>query len=356
MRSHTTPEREPVDLSLIDCDVHQMWADPEEVVQHLPPHWQDRGIDVPTNPWPSPVGLMRDDAHAAAGPAGSDPELMREQHIDPYDVEYVVLNATGMLTLGVTPNEDYAAALASAQNDWLVERWLERDDCFKGGLVVPPQAPRRAADEIDRLGDHPDIVQVQMSSVGRTPYGRREHWPIYEAAANHDLPVALHIGPEGMGTSPPHTPAGYPSSYFERHALTSTSLMGQLTSMLLEGVFEEFDLDLVLTEGGFSWLPYLRWRLDKDWRGLREQTPWLERPPSEYITEHVRVTTQPLPEPDDPEHLRWMLELVDARETVLFASDYPHWDADDPRLAFPSLPEDLERRIFRENAAELYGL
>jgi len=356
MSSHTTPGREAADLSLIDCDVHQMWADPDEVVRHLPDHWQGRGVDVPTSPWPSPVGLMRDDAHAAGSPAGSDPELMREQHIDPYDVEYVVLNATGMLTLGVTPNEDYATALASAQNDWLVDRWLERDDCFKGGLVVPPQAPRRAADEIDRLGDHPDIVQVQMSSVGRTPYGRREHWPIYEAAAKHDLPVALHIGPEGMGTSPPHTPAGYPSSYFERHALTSTSLMGQLTSLLLEGVFEKFDLDLVLTEGGFSWLPYLRWRLDKDWRGLREQTPWLERPPSEYITEHVRVTTQPLPEPDNPDHLRWMLEMIDAREAVLFASDYPHWDADDPRLAFPSLPDDLERRIFRDNAAELYGL
>ena len=225
MSSHTTPGHGTTDLSLIDCDVHQMWADPGEVVQYLPTHWQGRGIDVPANPWPSPVGLMRDDANAAGGPAGSDPELMREQHIEPYDVEYVVLNATGMLTLGVTPNEGYAAALASAQNDWLVERWLERDDCFKSGLVVPPQAPRRAADEIDRLGDHPDIVQVQMSSVGRTPYGRREHWPIYEAAARHDLPVALHIGPEGMGTSPPHTPAGYPSSYFERHALTSTSLM-----------------------------------------------------------------------------------------------------------------------------------
>jgi predicted TIM-barrel fold metal-dependent hydrolase len=355
-QSASTGERTAADLSLIDCDVHQMWGHPDEVVQYLPDHWQARGIDVPTNPWPSPVGLMRDDASPESGIAGSDPALMREQHIDPYDIEYAILNATGMLTLGVTPNEHYAAALAKAQNDWLREHWLEQAECFKGGLVVAPQAPQRAAEEIERLGDHPDIVQVQMSSVSRTPYGRREYWPIYEAAAAHDLPVALHIGPEGMGTSSPHTAAGYPSSYFERHVLTSASLMGQLTSLLLNGVFEKFGLDLVLIEGGFSWLPYLRWRLDKDWRGLREQTPWLDRPPSAYITDHVYLTTQPLPEPTDPAHLRQMFDMIDAHETVMFASDYPHWDADDPRAAFPPLEADLERQIFRDTAAELYGL
>lgn len=87
---------------------------------------------------------MRDDGGPESGaPAGSDPELMREQHIDPYDIEHVILNATGMLTLGVTPNEDYAAPLASAHNDWLVDYWLEAGDCFKGGLVVAPQAPNR---------------------------------------------------------------------------------------------------------------------------------------------------------------------------------------------------------------------
>lgn len=344
-------------LSLVDCDVHQMWTTNEELTQYLPDHWQGRGFSVPQNPWPSPVGLMRDDAWPEGGGLpGSDPETMREQHLDPHDVEYAILNATGMLSLGTEPNEKYAADLARAHNDWLCEHWLAADDRFKAGVVVAPQAPQRAAEEIERLGDHDDIVQVQMSSVARTPYGRREYWPIYEAAAKHDLPIGLHIGPEGFGTSHPHTPAGYPSSYFERHVLTSTSLMGQLTSMLLQGVFEQFGVDLVMMEGGFSWLPYFRWRLDKDWKGLRDETPWLERPPSEYITDHVRMTTQPLPEPDDPQHLLHMFDMIDAHETVMFASDYPHWDADDPRLAFPSMPDDLRERIFRENAAELYGL
>ncbi len=344
------------DTSLIDCDVHQMWKHPSEITDRLPDHYQYRGYDVPQNPWPSPVGLMRDDARPERGMAGSDPELMAEQLLDPYDVEYAICNATGMLSLGVIPNADYATELARAYNDWLVETWLDYDDRFRGALAVAPQDPERAAEEVDRLGGEEGIVQVQLSSVGGNPYGERQYWPIFEAAERHGLPVGIHIGPEGFGTSHPHTPAGYPQTYFERHTLTSTSVMGHLVSTTLNGVFQQFpDLNLVLMEGGFSWLPYFLWRLDKDWKGLRRQTPWLDCPPSEVIKEHVRFTTQPLPEPGS-EDLLSMFDLIDAERTLLFSSDYPHWDADDPRQAFPEMDDHLRRRIFAENARELYDL
>jgi predicted TIM-barrel fold metal-dependent hydrolase len=42
---------------------------------------------------------------------------------------------------------------------------------------------------------------------------------------------------------------------------------------------------------------------------------------------------------------------------VLFASDYPHWDADQPDDAFPvTLTDELARKIYFANAAALYGL
>jgi len=345
------------DLAVIDCDVHHMWARNEDITQFLPDHYEYRGFNVPQNPWPSPVGLMRDDAWPEdGGLPGSDPETMIEQHLDPHNVEYAMLNSTGMLSLGTTPNADYAAELARACNEWTREYFLEQDDRFVAGLTVAPQAPRRAAEEIRRLGDDPQFVQVQLSSVSDSPYGEQQYWPIYEAAEEMDLPVGMHIGPEGFGISHPHTAAGYPSTYFERHTLTSASLMGQLTSMLLQGVLEKFDIEVVMMEGGFSWLPYLQWRLDKNWKGLRKQTPWLEKRPSEYIREQFRFTTQPIPEPD-PQELLWMFEMIDAEETLLFSSDYPHWDADSPRQAFPSgMDEDLERNVFHDTAAELYGL
>jgi predicted TIM-barrel fold metal-dependent hydrolase len=48
--------------------------------------------------------------------------------------------------------------------------------------------------------------------------------------------------------------------------------------------------------------------------------------------------------------------MLDAGRTLLFSSDYPHWDFDDPFAAFDGVPETLRRRIYFENATELYGL
>jgi len=50
-----------------------------------------------------------------------------------------------------------------------------------------------------------------------------------------------------------------------------------------------------------------------------------------------------------------MLGMMHAEKTVVFASDYPHWDFDNPLMAFNFFPPDLKRRIFVDNALGLYG-
>ena len=41
------------------------------------------------------------------------------------------------------------------------------------------------------------------------------------------------------------------------------------------------------------------WRLDTYWKALRSEVPWVKRPPSEYVADHVRLATQPIERPDD---------------------------------------------------------
>ena len=106
-----------------------------------------------------------------------------------------------------------------------------------------------------------------------------------------------------------------------------------VSSMVLEGVFAHAPaLRVVLIEAGFAWLPSLAWRLDRAWARLRAETPAVDRPPSAIIRDHFWLTTQPMEEPDEAGHLRDTIEWI-GWDRLLFATDYPHWDYDDPQQA-----------------------
>ena len=68
---------------------------------------------------------------------------------------------------------------------------------------------------------------------------------------------------------------------------------------------------------------------------MRSEVPHLKKKPSEYIRQHIWVTTQPMEEPEDRQHLFDTMEWI-GWDRLLFASDYPHWDFDDPFRAFPA--------------------
>jgi predicted TIM-barrel fold metal-dependent hydrolase len=83
--------------------------------------------------------------------------------------------------------------------------------------------------------------------------------------------------------------------------------------------------------------------------------PHLKRAPSEYLRDHVWISTQPMEEPEDKAHLADIIEWI-GEDKVMFASDYPHWDFDDPFIAVPAgLGEARRRKIFSGNAMALYG-
>jgi uncharacterized protein len=112
----------------------------------------------------------------------------------------------------------------------------------------------------------------------------------------------------------------------------------------------------LFAEFGTTWLPFVMWRMDQEYRANREDVPWLTRPPSEYIRESVRLTTQPLEEPADPTDLHKVLGAIDAADLLLYSSDYPHHDFDNPRIVLRKFPEEWRERIFYANAHAFYGL
>ncbi|MCW2721780.1 amidohydrolase family protein [Pseudonocardia sp.] len=345
--------------ALVDCDIHNELA-PGSLDPYLPDRWRhydqtygQRG----DGGFPYPKGApnaARADAWPPSGlPAGADLEFMREQHLDPLEIEYGILNC--LTKANRQQNPGYAAALCRAVNEWQIAEWLEKEPRLRAGISVPYEDPQLAAAEIDRAAGHPGFVQVLLLVRTDEPLGRRRYRPILEAAVRHHLPIGIHFG---GGRANPLTSAGWPSFYIEDHTAMAQAFQAQVISMVVEGVFEEFPtLRVVLIEGGFGWLPSLMWRLDKHWARLRDEVPHLTRPPSAYIREHFWVTTQPIEEPPEREDLLTVFDHMGGVEKIMFSTDYPHWDFDEPQRAIRAkLPGPVREQIFGGNARALYGL
>ncbi|MEM7130431.1 MAG: amidohydrolase family protein [Chloroflexota bacterium] len=356
-----SPTRTPV----IDCDIHNYDGYGQKefddiIVRYLEQKWQRHHEMIGRRGHAAgafPRGFKnaaRNDAWPPSGmPPGLDMKFVTGQLLDEWDMDYGILNP--LAGPGTQLNIDYGSAYARAINDYQIAEWLEPEPRYRASMVVCEEDAEGAAREIHRLGNRDDFVQVLLLARTKEPLGRRKYWKIYEAAVEHSLPIGIHFGGNG---GHPYTGGGWPSYYIEDHGGMSQSFQAQVTSFVCEGVFEHFPtLKVVVIEGGFAWLPSLAWRLDQSWTRLKEEVPYLKRKPSEYIADHIWLTTQPMEEPRQPHHFHQLLNQMNGGERLMFATDYPHWDFDSPARAVPlDLPDNVRRNIMAENARNLYGL
>jgi uncharacterized protein len=357
------------DGPIIDVDVHHRWKNDAELLSYLAPHWRelmvhDHGnwpIDAPNAPLFHHVGgsQKRRDSYPEVGPPGSDYELLCEQWLDPFPVE-LALFTFDLGTSSGMPNPYLSSALCRAANDWNVDQWLNRGDPRVGGaILVPTQLPDDGAAEIRRLGDDERFVAALLVHNGLgEPFGHPAYHPIYAAAADYGLPIAIHLGGDSWTHTSHMSAGGIPSSRFEYHTVANHASQLHLASFITHGVFERFpSLRLLVVETGFTWVPWLFWGLDGQYASLRRESRLVRRLPSEYLRMHVKVSTQPLEDPPRHAQLVQLLEAFGGMEDILmFASDYPHWDADDPRYIARVIPPAWAPKVFYENAASVLRL
>jgi predicted TIM-barrel fold metal-dependent hydrolase len=349
-------------LAIADGDIHPY---PKSVQKELFPflekRWQDYyetyGIlrrqgyqSGPAYPKGQPDAARRDAYPPSGGKPGSDLAFMREHHLDPNNVQLGILNP--LFSGQGSMNADFAAAYCRAVNDWQIAEWTSKEPRLKASVVVNYEDSVSSVAEIDRRAGDSNFAQVMLLSRTAEPLGNRRYWPVYEAAERAGLPVGIHAF--GYGGDP-ITSGGWASYYIEEMVGHSQASQSGLISLVVEGVFERFPrLKVVLIEAGFAWLPPLAWRLDKVWKRLKDETPHLRRLPSEVIRQHVWLTTQPMEEPRPRQHLLDTIEWI-GWDRLIFATDYPHWDYDDPVHALPlPISEEQRQQFFRGNAMTVY--
>jgi predicted TIM-barrel fold metal-dependent hydrolase len=343
---------------MIDSDVHNEVPNAQALFPYLADYWIEHITNTlfkgPTDtyyPPKSPVAARAGSRPDDDSPPGSSLAMFQEQVLG--SAECAVLNC--LYAIDSLHNPDAAVALASAVNDWQIAEWFDKEPRLRGSIVVPSQLPALAAREIDRVAGHPGFVQVLLPVRAQHPYGNRNFHPLWEAITRHDLVAGIHFG--GAPGNPP-TPSGWPSFFFEEYAGMAQVFATQLTSMVSEGVFDQFPtLRVALLEAGFTWLPAHMWRFDKEWRNLRRLVPWVKRPPSEYIREHVRLTVQPLDAPAEPKGLLQVVNQLGSEDMLMYASDYPHQHAGDPEaVLLRHLSPELAQKIRSDNARAWYRL
>ena len=349
-------------LAIADCDVHPARRSDADFDPWLAPAWREhlqtygaryrQGWQTgPAFPKAQPNASRRDAWPPEGGRPGSSLAFMQEQHLDPNRVALGILNPLG--TGQGLQNTALSAALCHATNEWQIANWTSQDARLRASVVVPYEDAAASAKEIARCAGNPAFAQVLLLSRTAAPLGSRPYWPIYEAAAEAGLPVAIHAF--GYGGNP-ITGGGWPSFYIEEMTSHAQTCQAGLASLIVEGVLARLPrLRIIIVEGGFGWAPALGWRLDRAWRRLRSETPHLDRLPSAYLRSQVWFTTQPMEEPEPRAHLLDTIEWI-GWDRLLFATDYPHWDYDDPAQALPlPVAEPQRHGLFLGNARAVYG-
>lgn len=359
------------DIALIDCDIHHTIGKPDDLYPYLPRLYRERVIDqgllLPSAGYfNAPKRAARTDlspgvdANVAGWDGrnrGNDYQMLKDAHLDLWNVDKALLTGSSVYGASLIPDPDYAAALSRAFNDWTMENWVAKDERFIVAMAVAVNDPDRAVEEIHRLGSNPKVKAIMLPTGARLPYGNRYYHPIWQACEEHGLVVGIHPGAEGAGMAGSPTGVGYPTYYIETRMARPQMAMAHAVSFIAEGVFEKFPrLKVLFDEVDQFWAVGLMWHMDADWKSLREQTPWVKRLPSEYFREHIRVGSQPMLEPENQDQFFCMLDAMHAEETLIYCSDWPHWDWDDPATTFPKLPERLHKRVFAENAREMFNL
>ncbi|ODU04251.1 MAG: hypothetical protein ABS81_10880 [Pseudonocardia sp. SCN 72-86] len=242
-----------------------------------------------------------------------------------------------------------ARAFVEAINAHGVAHWASGNGRL--ALAVSPHDAAWSAAQIRRYADRVAAVAVPL-----VPEMLGSSWwsPIYEACVDTGLPVLVHFsGVEGHYLGAPPLSGGVHASAFARMALMPHVAESNIASLAFESTFLNYpELQFLFAGFGFTWLPALLWRLDREWRTFRHDVPWITAPPSERVLQNMWFTTWPVGEAADI--ATWDVPFSDAlRSRIVFGSHTPH-DGDSVGDLAAVLGPEWAARVAR-NGATLLG-
>ncbi len=284
-----------------------------------------------------------------------DPRV-RLQHMDLEGIDVAVLFG-GSICLGIGAFKDppFAAAMARAYNRWLADFCAADTARLKGVASIPPQSPRDAVAELERVAAQGFVTVGLPPNVNGVNLNDERFLPVYAAAEQTGLAVSVHGGPRIPCLEV--TAAERFTNFHMVHAIAHPfEMMMAVASVIAGGILDRHPrLRFAFLEAGVGWAPYWFERLDGHYRTLGKQGP-AQAAPSEYVKSGQCWFSCECGE----ETLPWALEAL-GEDRVVYASDYWHYDAKFPNsvkavASMSTITEEQKARVLGLNAAKLYDI
>jgi predicted TIM-barrel fold metal-dependent hydrolase len=303
----------------------------------------------------------------------TDPDLRaKDMALDGVEAEVLY----GMTSAGIRIKDpEIVAATFGIYNEWVADFCQTRPGRWYALACVPVHDPTIAAEELRRvakLGLRGSDLYV--GGIMRPIYVRDGYWdPLWEAAAETQMPISFHIGGGGgLQVKPPQDDDDFSSAYLSdapsqnQLAFQGTSApLGQLAgsewlvSIIMSGACQRYpDFQFVLGECGAGWVPFVIERMDIKYKdGMLDEKfdPPLELNPSEYWYRQGATTFQ-----QDP-CVGHMADYIGV-DNLIWGSDYPHPDGVWPdskkviQETMGQLDAQTLKKITCDNAVKLYRM
>ena len=279
----------------------------------------------------------------------------RIEYMDRNRIDIQVLSMTSPVS-DLVPAEEQIRICRQA-NDITKQHMNEYPGRFLGFASLPMAAPEAAALELERCVKELGFCGVMLAGryKGRF-YNEAEFFPIFEKAAELNVPVYFH---------PALIPMEVQETYYMSDAYSMIvgselasagygwhSEVGiQIMRMILSGIFDKLpNLKFISGHWGET-IPAFLDRMDTI---LDQEITGLKKKVSEYYKEHVYITPSGIMSTDQ---LEYMVKLMGA-DHVMYAVDYPYMKPDNVYefLTDSSLSDDEKELIAHGNAERILHL
>jgi predicted TIM-barrel fold metal-dependent hydrolase len=362
------------DYFIVDVDSHHVELDswPDIIDRIENPVLRDTGKQMIKN-WPGAdrtalstfaPGMTQQDIggrilhQAALAEHVDESDLHRDvtlvrRAMEAMSIDLQVVFPQPMLEIGLHPVPEVATQLLMAYNRWFTETILPQEPRIKTMLGLPFENPEASLRTVREYADHPGVIGFLVTSQRTLGVHHNDYMPLYAELQERGMPLGFHAGPNLNDTM-----TSTMNKFLSAHALSFvTCNMTHLTNWVINGIGERFpDLKVVWIESGLAWIPFMMQRLDHEYMLRQSDAPLLKKMPSDYMRD-MYYTSQPL-EFTDARLLESTFYAIDAERTLLYSSDWPHWDFDVPGriMSIPFLSDQGKRNILGENARKIFNL